>query len=708
VDDLRQQLQERWRRLRPWLSSLWHVLDACRVSLLVVLAGLAALTTSQGADALRALYGSPRTQRLLFLAVVAAYGLDAWYFPRRFTTYKHAFRRSDPDRAAGDDGRPTTFWASHLPRWLGAAGPASVAAAILAAPAPGSARLAGACGAIALLVLAFTYGRRGLGAELARRSPAVQSAPRRLLRATLGERQVPVAAFEGFRALPRAVKVPLVAIACAAFAAIAALTAAPLLLAPLLGPLTLLVAALAVWLALGSYAVYLGLRARTPVVSLVLLWAVVVSPCNDDHRVRVLDAKAVGPRPTTAQLFEQFVARQPAFDEGHPLPVVIVAAEGGGIRAAYWTASILARLQDARPEFARRLFAVSGVSGGSLGATVFASALRHRATLAVPPGCAATAIGCSVRRTLAADHLSPVLGMLLFPDLLQRFLFFPVPALDRSRGLEDSWARSFREATGSDQLRRPFADLAPVVLREGRAAPADSELPLPALFLNATAVESGRRLLLAPVDVAAEPSRYVDALDGLALAGGTLSASAAVHLSARFPYLSPVARLPARGPAALHAADGGYFEGSGATTAIDLLAAFDELARARGVPWMPIVLLLTNDDPRDPPPSRWLTELTGPPQALLATRGAHTVEAMSALRSVVEARYHGRLAALNVPADDLHVPLGWMMSEGSVAALDRSVELAFGQGDLRCVLDLLPGTDRAPASCGRPEAPPPP
>jgi hypothetical protein len=247
----------------------------------------------------RALCGSPPAQRLLFLAVVAAYGLDAWYFPRRFTTYRHAFRGGDPHRPAAGDDRPTTFWASHLPRWLGAAGPASVAAAILVAPAPGSARLAGACGAIALLVLAFTYGRRRLGAELARRGTAAPSAPQRMLRATLGERQVPVAAFEGFRALPRAVKVPLVAIACAAFAAIGALAAAPVLLAPLLGPLTLLVAVLAVWLALGSYAVYWGLRAKAPVVSLVLLWAVLVSPCNDDRRVRVLGRGAVGPRPTT-------------------------------------------------------------------------------------------------------------------------------------------------------------------------------------------------------------------------------------------------------------------------------------------------------------------------------------------------------------------------------------------------------------------------
>lgn len=40
-------------------------------------------------------------------------------------------------------------------------------------------------------------------------------------------------------------------------------------------------------------------------------------------------------------------------------------------------------------------------------------------------------------------------------------------------------------------------------------------------WLNATAVESGQRIVVAPVDVATEQARYVDALDGVGHAGGT-------------------------------------------------------------------------------------------------------------------------------------------------------------------------------------------
>ena len=52
-------------------------------------------------------------------------------------------------------------------------------------------------------------------------------------------------------------------------------------------------------------------------------------------------------------------------------PLFIVATEGGGIRAAYWTATVLGTIQDADSSFADHVLAISGVSGGSLGAAVF-------------------------------------------------------------------------------------------------------------------------------------------------------------------------------------------------------------------------------------------------------------------------------------------------------------------------------------------------
>ena len=62
---------------------------------------------------------------------------------------------------------------------------------------------------------------------------------------------------------------------------------------------------------------------------------------------------------------------------GEPYPVLIVAAPGGGLYAAQFTATVLARMQDRCPRLAHHMFAISGVSGGALGAAVFSSLARR-------------------------------------------------------------------------------------------------------------------------------------------------------------------------------------------------------------------------------------------------------------------------------------------------------------------------------------------
>ena len=51
-----------------------------------------------------------------------------------------------------------------------------------------------------------------------------------------------------------------------------------------------------------------------------------------------------------------------------------------GIRAAYQACVVLSALQDGRADFVDHVFAISGVSGGSVGASTFA-ALASRANL---------------------------------------------------------------------------------------------------------------------------------------------------------------------------------------------------------------------------------------------------------------------------------------------------------------------------------------
>ena len=82
--------------------------------------------------------------------------------------------------------------------------------------------------------------------------------------------------------------------------------------------------------------------------------------------------------PQAEVAFRDWFRQRPDRDRfaGRRYPVYVVAAEGGGIYAALHAASALGGLQDRCPAFADHLFAISSVSGGSLGAATFAAGLK--------------------------------------------------------------------------------------------------------------------------------------------------------------------------------------------------------------------------------------------------------------------------------------------------------------------------------------------
>lgn len=122
-----------------------------------------------------------------------------------------------------------------------------------------------------------------------------------------------------------------------------------------------------------------GDRLRLPLIGLLVLMGVVLSAFDwtDNHVVpqRPLAAAAMVPDPAVA--FERW--SEPLRDQNGKIqgPVYIVAAQGGGLYAATHTALFLARMHDMAqtPKYGvptpARIFAISGVSGGSVGAAVF-------------------------------------------------------------------------------------------------------------------------------------------------------------------------------------------------------------------------------------------------------------------------------------------------------------------------------------------------
>jgi hypothetical protein len=319
------------------------------------------------------------------------------------------------------------------------------------------------------------------------------------------------------------------------------------------------------------------------------------------HRVRpcdggdcVVPASAAGfpvvtlpdDRPTVATAarawYEQAKTAYEKMGGAGPVPMVVVATAGGGIRAAYWTTTVLERLEknfEAKGGVRPYLFAISGVSGGSVGATAFDAALAQRDE----GECKAGESSCPLSTTfLTADFLAPALASLVFVDTPSSFL----PDFgqdDRGTVLEKTF-----ESASRGLLKRPFLSLFPYkkdTTVKGRAP------WRPILLLNATHEETGRRIITGHVLI--ERNVFIDSLDALHVLGKDVRASTAAHNSARFTYISPAGDLGNKRGSVI---DGGYFENYGALSALELArAARLELIDEK--PGIKLIILMISSDP---------------------------------------------------------------------------------------------------------------
>jgi len=274
--------------------------------------------------------------------------------------------------------------------------------------------------------------------------------------------------------------------------------------------------------------------------------------------------------------FTQWMARHEAGE-----PVYMVAVVGGASRAGFWAGSVLARLEDEaranQQRFGANVFALSSISGGSLGAAAWVAELAQ-----YPAGtpCAASApADCRRPRVedfLGQDFLSPVVARLLGPDFATRFLPFPVSRTwsdraDRSLGLEQAWVQDWRDLAEKHPTAAPKVDWNRPLTELYTNAESDQRPLLPTLLLNTVRIDDGQRFLQSNVK-AALPN-VMDLL-GDDFDTQRLTLAQAVHNSARFPYVSPTGAVRAASaphPVVGRLGDGGYHEGSGAATLADLL-----------------------------------------------------------------------------------------------------------------------------------------
>ncbi len=471
---------------------------------------------------------------------------------------------------------------------------------------------------------------------------------------------------------------------------------------------------------------YFGERWGVPVIGFACIWLIAMSFVVDNHRVRqhpeMTSYGSFRSEPARPAAYAQFGTFERYYNawieeleaeyaDGRPIPVFIVSAEGGGIRAAYWTALVLGELQArseelglARRGFARHVFAISGVSGGSLGAATFAGLLAARPdpkpedqqgeyTLAGAPIAADNWLQDRADCVLSRDFLAPTVAVMLFPDFFQRFYF--VSAFnDRAVALEHAWENSWdRCVSDRSVFSEPFGHL-----WEG-----DRSYGVPLLFLNSTVVETGQRMISSPLPLAVETfeATFSDAIETNRVLGHEAPLSAVVGTSARFTYVSPAGTIRRLDLDADHTeedrlirvVDGGYFENSGAVTASELLSVLEAIAEHR-TDWrqkaglemqriLPVIIHISNDPIRqddltlrfEARAGGFLPELLSPVEALVNSRPARGYQARTSLANRVQTvgavtkylpvvepggHVHFRLCEYDVP-----LPLGWVLSDAT-------------------------------------------
>jgi hypothetical protein len=269
--------------------------------------------------------------------------------------------------------------------------------------------------------------------------------------------------------------------------------------------------------------------------------------------------------PDLVSVFEGWKSQQPprfpeASDKKRTL--VVVAAEGGGIQSAAWTARVLTGLHQKCPNFTKSVGIVSGVSGGSVGL------LFYLAKYDDLQNNGATAID-SIREAASTSGLEAIGGGLLGPDFLRSVVPFdflaPDDLVDRGLALERVWGRQLQRLRGKVD-RQTLRGLVDDIQR--------GKLPIP--IFNSTRADTGQRFVLSPIQQGPPPQKPTDGEEFVRLFPvSDIELTTAARLSSTFSYASPICRPEwilsgnqrAHGDTALMA-DGGYADNDGVVSAL--------------------------------------------------------------------------------------------------------------------------------------------
>ena len=377
-------------------------------------------------------------------------------------------------------------------------------------------------------------------------------------------------------------------------------------------------------------------------------------------------------------------------------PVYFVMANGGASRSGYWTAKILGELEDSSAgEFSKRLFCLSGASGGSVGTATFFSLLRAKDSLKkynIPFAKAATDY-------LKSDFLTFTISHLLGPDVFRNFLpFLNWLEMDRGRAL----AFSLEKAPGEkcflyDSFKVKFSS---IITQKN-----NTHYQLPILCINATRMRDGNPAVISNLRIkqdSIQNNYFNNRIDVLDILGEDkdLKLSTAVVLGASFPYISPAGRIDklskdkdssgtTREITEPHYfVDGGYFDNSGAGVVTEMIIALNNLLTTDSslkkykTRLDFNVLHILNTDPKrikTDPINSMTNDLLAPAKTLLGSYGSQTTVNDQRLKSFLYSLYGDSIHYKKIDLYDnntdprFRFSMNWVISDKQRSLMDSAL-----------------------------------
>lgn len=346
------------------------------------------------------------------------------------------------------------------------------------------------------------------------------------------------------------------------------------------------------WSGLLAGLTFLVDRFRFPVLVVLGVFLFLVAQLGrSDHVFSTVELRNSAALPTPQQAFQSA-----------PEPLIVVAAAGGGIQSAAWASRVLCglRTDSSVIGFQKSVLAISGVSGGSVGAMFYVRCLE------APPD------DDTAAKWAQDSSLEAVAWGFTHPDL--RRMFIPGPATSWSRA-DRGWA-----------LERSLLKSARFQHTERRLSDEHSNPVWPVLLLNSTDALTGDPFVFTNSQFPGCDSTEVHQFHCVrtlqqSYPGRDVFLETAARMSAAFVYVSPEAR-PDIPPDRAHLGDGGYFDNSG----VFILSEWLKVAVGGAAPRSKRILILQldafpNSKPTDTETlKKWYYQLSSPINTMLNVR----------------------------------------------------------------------------------------